>query len=288
MVCGQFLWIYRLAGVTLFEVVHDPSDPASWRWLLLVFPNTFEYFFIAYESIRLRWDPRRLSRWMVIALVTFIWVVIKLPQEWWIHVARLDFTDAVARHGWMKPVLVVLLLALAVAAWWAVTYRLPGPDRAFSISADPLPAELDTTAERSTYRAMNWRLFDWNLAEKVVLVSLICVDFAQILPGSRATPRQVIVAVGVLVVINSAVGLVFARRRRSIQNSAAQFALVIMLNLAVIWIAGALTPRFNPDHAMFFVLLISLIIVLYDRYRPVRDFRLSITGANVPVPPQAA
>ena len=95
-------------------------------------------------------------------------------------------------------------------------------------------------------------------------------------------------AVGVLVVINSGVGLVFARRRWSIENTAAQFTLVIMLNLAVIWVARALTPRFNPDHAMFFVLLISLIIVLYDRYRPVRNFRLGVTGANAPVPPQPA
>ena len=27
------------------------------RALLLVFPNTFEYFFIAYKAIRTRWSP---------------------------------------------------------------------------------------------------------------------------------------------------------------------------------------------------------------------------------------
>jgi len=42
LVTAQFLWLYRLFGVTLFEVIRDPSDPSSWRWLLLVFPNTFE------------------------------------------------------------------------------------------------------------------------------------------------------------------------------------------------------------------------------------------------------
>jgi hypothetical protein len=90
---SRFLWYYRLAGVALFEYLHDPSDPDSWRWLLLVFPNVFEYFFIVYEAIRLRWDPRRLSPRFLLGLAAFLWIVVKLPQEWWIHVAKLDFTD---------------------------------------------------------------------------------------------------------------------------------------------------------------------------------------------------
>ena len=46
---GQFLFLYRLVGATLFELTH-------WRPILLIFPNTFEYFFIAYEFLRTR-DP---------------------------------------------------------------------------------------------------------------------------------------------------------------------------------------------------------------------------------------
>ena len=66
------------------------------RALLLVFPNTFEYFFIAYEAIRIRWSPvaADLRRWSCVAGV--IWIFIKLPQEYWIHVAQLDFTDTLA------------------------------------------------------------------------------------------------------------------------------------------------------------------------------------------------
>ena len=45
---GRFLYFYRLAGVFLFEMTGA-------RAVLLVFPNTFEYFFIAYEAIRTRW-----------------------------------------------------------------------------------------------------------------------------------------------------------------------------------------------------------------------------------------
>ena len=49
---ARFLFFYRMVGVMAFELT-------GWRPLLLVFPNTFEYFFIAYELVRLRWDPRR-------------------------------------------------------------------------------------------------------------------------------------------------------------------------------------------------------------------------------------
>ncbi len=52
---ARFLWYYRLVGVWLFEVFQE-------RWLLFVFPNTFEYFFIAYVAIRTQWDPRRLDQ----------------------------------------------------------------------------------------------------------------------------------------------------------------------------------------------------------------------------------
>src|SRR4051812_31471032 len=37
---ARFLYFYRLIGVTAFELT-------DWRPLLLIFPNTFEYFFIA-------------------------------------------------------------------------------------------------------------------------------------------------------------------------------------------------------------------------------------------------
>jgi hypothetical protein len=269
---AQFLWLYRLAGVTVFEVVHDPADPSSWRWLLLVFPNTFEYFFIAYETIRVRWDPRRLSPATVIGLAAAIWVFVKLPQEWWIHVAQLDFTDFAAAHGWVTPTITVLLVS-AAAGMWLFRDRFPAPDWTPRIVAPPLPASLRTAAERAAVRAATGRLLDRRLLEKVVLVGLLCVDFAQILPGTTATPSQVITAVGVLVVVNAGVGLGFARRGWTIENTAAQIVVLSALNLALVWIAQALSPRFDPQHATFFVVLISLVVGLYDRYSLVREAR---------------
>ena len=70
-----------------------PFELTQIRAFLLIFPNTFEYFFDFYEGVRARWDPRRMSQRLVIGAAAFIWIFIKLPQEWWIHVAQLDTTD---------------------------------------------------------------------------------------------------------------------------------------------------------------------------------------------------
>ena len=83
---GRFLFYYRLAGVVLFELL-------EWRVLLFAFPNTFEYFFIWYEAFVLWRDPRSLTRHAVAGTAAAIWIVIKLPQEFWLHIARLDLTD---------------------------------------------------------------------------------------------------------------------------------------------------------------------------------------------------
>jgi hypothetical protein len=138
---SRFLFYYRLVGVVLFEQTQI-------RAILLIFPNTFEYFFDTYEAIRTRWDPRRLARNLLIGIAAFIWIFIKLPQEWWIHVAELDatdliktrifgvskdasWTDAIANAPWVLPVVAVVVIGLVVAAWWVVT---PGCHRPITAS----------------------------------------------------------------------------------------------------------------------------------------------------------
>ena len=50
---SRFLFYDRLVGVALFEITQI-------RLLLLIFPNTFEYVFIAYEAIRFAESRRRI------------------------------------------------------------------------------------------------------------------------------------------------------------------------------------------------------------------------------------
>ena len=64
---SRFLFFYRMVGVMAFEITGN-------RTLLLIFPNTFEYFFIAYELVRLRWDPRRFSTRFWLVTAACIWI----------------------------------------------------------------------------------------------------------------------------------------------------------------------------------------------------------------------
>jgi len=118
------------------------------RALLLVFPNTFEYFFIAYEIVRLRFEPSRFSARLWLATAVAIWVVVKLPQEYWIHVAQGDFTDAVRGHAAVGVVCVLVVAGLIAVFQFAVRPRLPAPDWGWRLAAGPLALPLGQARAR--------------------------------------------------------------------------------------------------------------------------------------------
>ena len=93
---GRVLFYVRLVGVALFEWL-------DWRLILFLLPNTFEYYFIWYELLRLRRDPRRLTPTIIVSAAAAIWIVIKLPQEYWLHIARLDLTDVLKTALFSAP-----------------------------------------------------------------------------------------------------------------------------------------------------------------------------------------
>ncbi len=68
-------------------------------------------------------------------LAVFITVFIKLPQEWWIHIAQLDFTDFMADHPYLWFVLAGLVVAAGVV-YWRYRSRLPVADWAFTVDVD--------------------------------------------------------------------------------------------------------------------------------------------------------
>ena len=153
----RFLIFYRLVGVVLFEIT-------GVRELLIIFPNTFEYFFIFYEAVRLFWDPRRMSAKVLVGATAFIWIFIKLPQEWWLHVAQLDMTDFIqedifgvpagtawidtfAARPWIVVIAVVVVSGLIYAAYWIMKNKMPPRDRPLTIDADAEPNR-EVPAER--------------------------------------------------------------------------------------------------------------------------------------------
>jgi hypothetical protein len=285
---GRFLYYYRLVGVVLFEQTQI-------RALLLVFPNTFEYFFDAYEAVRTRWDPRRLRRVALIGLAAFIWIVIKLPQEWWIHVAQLDATDfiketifgvdasaswadAIAAAPWVIVVLVAAIVGAALLLWRVVWPRLPDADHPFTLDADAHQPMVDGAAIDRERRRIAEKFVALELLEKVVLIGLISFIFSRMLPGSDPAAIDVLLAVGFVVVVNTAISSLLVRRGERPHGAIEQFVVTLGINVAIV-LGGQLvlaTLRgVQLEHALVFVLLLSVIVTGYDRYRPLYKARFA-------------
>lgn len=88
---AQVLFVMRLVGFFAFETTQI-------RAILFLLPNVFEYFFIYYEAYGLKWNKDKMSKRHVLTAVAAIWIFIKLPQEYIIHIAQIDTTDWIKEH----------------------------------------------------------------------------------------------------------------------------------------------------------------------------------------------
>src|SRR3954453_11456469 len=249
---GQFLFYYRLVGVLAFELTHE-------RAMLLIFPNTFEFYFIVYEAIRLRWDPARCSGRFWLFTAVGLWIFVKLPQEYWIHVAQLDFTDAVSDHPWFGVLCAVFVVALVAVLWFVVGRRAPAPAWDWRFAAEPLPAA------ESPRRGVRWR----ELTEKAVLLALMSVIFAEILPTVTLTALEVTIGVAVIVCANT-----------TLSGRIPAFAVRLVVNLGLIYLGSRLlsdADDFPLGTGLFFAFLITLVVSLYDLYKPVYEDRSALT-----------
>ena len=281
---ARFLWYYRLVGVLLFEVTAQ-------RWLLLVFANTFEYFFIAYEVVRTCWDPRRLSRRAVIGMAAAIWIFVKLPQEWWIHVAQNDFTDFMKEtvfgveptSSWVdafgnRPLVLVAIVAgvagLVVAAF-LLRGRLPRRDWPFGVDVDrPTPfVDIEGGGERHVPS------MQWPTLEKLALIGLVGGIFSCVLDVD-ASAWQVVGATLLLVLATAGVSLALERRGHEWRSIVVEFLALALLNVVLLSAYAVLVGDggFNRALAAFFGLLLTMIIVLFDRFRAERIARLAAVG----------
>jgi hypothetical protein len=273
---GRFLWYYRLVGVALFE-----STGA--RWLLFVFPNTFEYFFDVIEAIKTGRNPFRISLKWIAAIAAFIWIFIKLPQEWWIHIAQLDFTDfmketvfgATADSSWADAIaaapgvalaIVVAVVALLGLAWWATRF-LPPADWPFTFSSERQAEHLGWPARPREVGPT--AAFDRTFVEKVALLTLMVFIFSQMLPGIDGTPVQVLLAVVLIVGASTAVSQFLAHRAVRWSSLAIEFAVMTLVNAGIGIAIGILLPGDGAPppllEFLFLVAVVSLVVVLFDR-----------------------
>ncbi|MEZ4507189.1 MAG: hypothetical protein R2848_15395 [Thermomicrobiales bacterium] len=284
---GRFLWYYRLVGVVLFETFHI-------RALLFIFPNTFEYFFDFIEGVRTRWNPRRLSKRHVIYAAAFIWIFIKLPQEYWIHIAQMDVTDFIREDifgvsvdtSWGTIIsdnipffigLIAVLIGLVFLLRWIFMHKLPKPDWGWTFDAD---AHLNTDP---AYRVQSSNIgyqenqvekfFNNGLIEKIVLLGLILGIFASVLPGIEISNGRLAIGVVIVVILNTLITEWLGRQGMSFDTAMKEFLGVALANVAIVLVYDFVLRR-SDGHlqvgtTIFFLFLVSIIIALYDRYRPI-------------------
>ena len=293
---SQFLFYYRLVGVLLFELLQI-------RALLLFFPNTFEYFFLFYEAVRLRWNPRRMSAVTVILAAFAIWVFIKVPQEYWIHIAQLDVTDTIKEGIFGVPTdtswgtivsqnipfvlgLIVAIGLLIVALYSFITHELPPADWSFSFDADAHGSDVHANEVSVVQQGLARRFWDAELFEKVVLVSLVTIIFSRILPNAQASATSVAVAVALVILANTLVSELLVRTGVRWTSALLEFVVMAAVNALIVVIYIVVLPitggSFDVPGTLFAVLLLTLLVTLYDRFRPYHVVRRSRAGGRVP------
>ena len=260
-----------------------------------MFPNTFEYFFDFYEIVRLRWDPRRLGKRLLLEVAAFIWLVIKLPQEYIIHVAQVSAIEWIKVNifgveiaaSWgqgiaNRPLASVALIALAaaapvLAARWLLTHRLPTADHRPRLEADPIPDDVAQRGARVANALPRLSPTDPALIEKIVLVSLVTVVFAEVLPGVEAGALAVAVGVALVIVANIALSTWLARSGRTWRSFGRESVALTVTNTGLIVLYTVLLPTWygaiNIWDALFFGLLVTLLVTVYDRYLPIHRAR---------------
>jgi hypothetical protein len=280
---GRILFYLRLIGVLAFEL-------SGQRLLLVLFPNVFEYFFIYYEIVRTRRDPLGLTRRMLLAAATILWVVVKLPHEWWIHVARLDATDFVKiqilraspdeplwRAVIGAPFITTALAAIAALLGLAVRRLLRSknpehvekrPER--KLQGNPARSALPSTpfaagepsTPSSTAAAM---------AEKVVLITILSVIFGRVLPGVSSSSLQIAACIALTIVVSSYLLRGIVRRLRSRVSTWWEFPIMALVNFGMVLAFELTLPivhaPYNVGATSLFALLVTLFATLYDRYR---------------------
>jgi hypothetical protein len=293
---ARFLLYWRLAGVALFELT-------QLRALLLVFPNTFEYFYIFYELCRLRWEPGRIRKEVLLGAAAAIWIGLKLPQEYWLHIAQGDTTDwlkasvfgapletpwveiLAAQPGILITALVVVALTVVVARWLLLRY-LPAADRAPSLSADAYQPLFTTEQVREAMAVEARTIADAALAEKVLMTALVSLSFAQVLPGVRASDLELAAGLAAVVTVNTALTHWLARQGFGWSLTLRRFVVMLTVNGVLVLIYDALRARLAAPStaaaALFLVWILTLLVTMFDHYRQVYLMRFGPRTRQAP------
>ena len=114
------------------------------------------------------------------------------------------------------------------------------------------------------------------------MISLVSIIFAQVLPGVQASNLELAIGVAFVITINTALSHWLARRGTEWKSALREFIVMSVVNFGLVLVYAFLLPNFdgsiNLGNTLFFVLLLTLIVTLFDRYRQVHLMRFAASG----------
>ena len=167
----------------------------------------------------------------------------------------------------MGVVCLAFVALVAGVLFWGVRPRLREPDHGWRFSAGPAaasPARHDQRLPESI--------------EKATLLGLLCIIFAEILPTVELTALEIALGTVAIVAINTGIS---GRYVRGSGGQAARFAGLLVFNLGLIYLGSRLlsdADDFPLGTGLFFAFLFTLLLSLYDRYKPIYDARFPASG----------
>src|SRR5690606_30780926 len=118
----------------------------------------------------------------------------------------------------------------------------------------------------SSIRSWSPHFFSAALLEKILLVTLISLIFGAIMPNLHVTPLQLALGVSFIVALNSAVSRWLLQRGRTYESALAEYVTMAAINMALAMLYILFLPphAVTTRHMLFFVLLLTLIAILFD------------------------
>src|SRR3954453_23382057 len=161
----------------------------------------------------------------------------------------------------MGPTIIAALLVAGGVYWWYVRPRLSPPDWPLRLAADPVPDDMATWRQRADWTTANSAILSSATGEKVALVGLITVIYAEAVPGLDVTTWQLLIGIGALVVVNAAISIGSARARIGGDNALVAFLARVAINVALVVVYRAVVggDRMDLSAAFFFVVMLSLL-----------------------------
>ena len=111
----------------------------------------------------------------------------------------------------------------------------------------------------------------------------IAAGGTRMLPDVDVSAVDLLIGVAVVVVANTAISSALVRRGDRPHGAVAQFVLTLAINVGIVLVGQLVVSGLRGtqlENALVFVLLLSLIVTCYDRYRPLYKARF----ANGPLP----